>query len=140
MGEAAKTLLPKISSDVAPFWQGCKERRLLLQKCLECGHVRHPASFLCPECLSASYDWIESRGKGKIYSFVVFYRAFHPAVVDKIPYVVAVVELDEGPSILTNVVGCSANELSCEQRVQLKWEDLNDQVTLPIFESVAEEG
>lgn len=140
MNEATYPFLPKISDDTAPFWQGCRERRLLFQKCSECGHVRYPASVICPECLSAANEWVEAKGVGRIYSFVVFQRAFHPSMADKIPYVVAVVELDEGPSFLTNIVDCDPAHVSCDQRVRLKWENAAAGLPLPVFQIVAEEG
>jgi len=88
---------------------------------------------VCPECLSATCEWIESKGEGRIYSFVVFHRAFHQSMAGRIPYVVAVVELDEGPSFLTNIVGCVSTQVRCDQRVQLKWEEVADGLSLPVF-------
>jgi uncharacterized protein len=136
MNDATYPLLPKISDDTAPFWQGCRDRRLLFQKCSACGHVRYPASILCPECLSIDCKWIESKGEGRIYSFVVFQRAFHPSMAGRIPYVVAVVELDEGPSFLTNIVDCDPAQVCCEQKVQLKWENAVDGLFLPMFRMI----
>lgn len=133
MSDAAFELLPKISDDTAPFWQGCRERRLLFQRCSECGHTRYPASFVCPQCLSSTCEWIESKGEGRIYSFVVFHRAFHQSMAGKIPYVVAVVELDEGPSFLTNIVGCEPTQVRCDQRVRLVWEEAAGGLLLPVF-------
>lgn len=133
MDNGPHPLMPKISDDTAPFWQGCRERRLLFQRCSECGHMRYPASIVCPECHSAASAWVESKGEGRIYSFVVFRRAFHPAMADRIPYVVAVVELDEGPSFLTNIVDSDPELIRCDQRVLLKWENLEDGLALPVF-------
>ena len=133
MSEITNQLLPRITDDTAPFWQGCRERRPLFQRCSDCGHIRYPVSFICPECLSSACEWIESRGEGKIYSYVVFRRYFHPAVVSRVPYVVAVVELDEGPSFLTNIVDCEPEQVKCEQRVRLKWEDAAEGLFLPVF-------
>jgi uncharacterized OB-fold protein len=138
MSDSTYPLLPKISDDTAPFWQGCKERRLLFQKCSECGHVRYPASFGCPQCLSPRNTWIESKGRGSIYSFVVFQRAFHPSMADRIPYTVAVVEIEEGPSFLTNIVGCDPTEVHCGQKVRLQWENAIDGLPLPMFRPVKE--
>lgn len=139
MNQPTYQLLPKISDDTAPFWQGCRERRLLFQRCSECGHIRYPISFICPECLSAGCEWVESKGEGRIYSYVVFQRAFHPSVANRIPYVVAVVELGEGPSFLTNIVGCEPIQISCDQQVQLQWEEAPEGLYLPMF-SIVEEG
>ncbi|MGI6548610.1 MAG: Zn-ribbon domain-containing OB-fold protein [Syntrophomonadales bacterium] len=133
MSEITYQLPPRISDDTAPFWQGCRERHLLFQRCSACGHIRYPISFICPECLSSAHEWVESQGKGKIYSYVVFRRAFHPAVLNRVPYVVAVVELDEGPSFLTNIVDCRPEQVECDQKVSLKWEDSTEGLFLPVF-------
>lgn len=140
MSDSTYPFLPKISDDTAPFWQGCRERRLLFQKCSECGYIRYPASVICPECLSADHDWIEAKGEGRIYSFVVFQRAFHPAMTDRIPYVVAVVELDEGPSFLTNIVDCEPQQVSCDQRVLIKWQNSGEGLPLPMFQIASKEA
>jgi uncharacterized OB-fold protein len=134
MNELKYTLAPKIQDDNAAFWEGCKNQQLLFQKCSECGHMRYPASVACPECLSLESEWIESKGEGKIYSFVVFRHAFHSSAKNKLPYVVAVVELDEGLAFRTNIVDCDPDKVSCEMRVRLKWEPMAGDLYLPVFQ------
>ena len=95
--------LPKINSDVKPFWEGCKNHELRFQKCQACGHVRWPASIICPECHKKETEWIIACGHGTIYTYAVYHIAYHPGFVNDIPYVVAIVELDEGPHLLTNM-------------------------------------
>lgn len=123
---------PRISGDTKAFWEGCKEHKLLLQKCRHCGKVIWPAQYLCPDCLSEDLELTEMSGKGTIYSWEVFRRAFHPAVEEKLPYVVAAVDLDEGARMITNIVDCDLEELRCGLPVELRWCD-GAEYTRPVF-------
>jgi uncharacterized OB-fold protein len=74
-----------------------------------------------------------ANGRGKIFSFAVCHHAYHPAFKNDLPYVVAIVELEEGPHLLTNIIGCNHEALRCEMPVQVIWEDIAEGVTLPKF-------
>lgn len=126
--------LPKITPDTQPFWDGCRQHRLMFQKCAACGHVRWPASIICPVCNSFEYGWLQSEGKGHVYSYVVFHRAFHPAVEARLPYVVASVQLLEGPVLLTNIIGCDTINICCDMPVKVVFADTRKGVVLPLFE------
>ncbi len=97
--------LPDIDEINAPFWDGLKDDKLKFQKCNACGHHWLPARQECPECLEADYEWVEASGKGVMTSWVVYHTAFIPAFKDRLPYNVAIVKLDEGPQLATNIVG-----------------------------------
>ena len=125
--------LPKINADTKPFWDACRNHELRFQKCTECGHVRWPPSILCPLCYSNKTEWIRASGKGTVFSFVVYHKAFHPGFEADLPYVVAIVELQEGPYFLTNIVGCDPSEMSCEMPVDVVWEDITEEFSLPKF-------
>ena len=126
--------MPKPDADSKPFWEGCRNHQLMFQKCTACGHVRWPASILCPKCHSRETQWIQSKGRGTIYTYVVYHQAFDPAFKGDVPYVVAIVELEEGPMLLTNIAGCPHESLECEMRVQVTWEDVSDEISLPKFQ------
>jgi uncharacterized OB-fold protein len=128
--------LPKINADTKPFWDACRNHELRFQKCTECGHVRWPPSIICPLCYSNKTEWIRASGKGEIFSFVVYHKAFHPAFEADLPYVVAIVELEEGPHFLTNIVGCDPGAVSCEMPVDVVWEDITEEFSLPKFRPV----
>ena len=128
-------LLPIPNDDTRPFWEGCRNHRLTFQKCSSCGHVRWPVSIICPVCLSSETEWTPSAGKGKVYSFVVFHSAFHPAFQAAIPYVTAIIELAEGPHFLSNIVGCSPSDVFCDMPVEVVWDDASDEISLPRFRS-----
>lgn len=129
--------LPQISPDTKAFWEGCREHKIRIQKCGDCGHLRWPPAFLCPHCLSLNTKWITASGRGRVYSYVVYHVAFDPAFKEDIPYVVALVALEEGPHLLTNIVGCDPRAVSCEMEVDVAWEDVTETVSLPKFRPAA---
>jgi hypothetical protein len=129
--------LPKPNADTKPFWEGCRHHQLRFQKCCKCGFVRWPPSALCPSCHSADSDWIRAAGKGRVYSFAVYHVAFHPAFKDDIPYVTAVVVLDEGPRLLTNIIGCHPSDVTCDMPVEVVWHDLSEELSLPKFKPIS---
>ncbi len=119
-------LVPQPTGDTREFWEGCKEKRLRFQQCADCGHVRWPPSNLCPVCHSLEARWIDSSGRGRIYTFTVYHVAFHPAWKDKVPYVTAVVELEEGPRFLSNIVDAHPQTLSIGMPVEVVWEEAGE--------------
>ena len=125
---------PKPNSDTRPFWNGCRQHQLRFQKCKDCSHVRWPPSVICPMCYSDHTGWIVASGKGKIFSFVIYHQAFHSAFESDLPYVVAIVELEEGPRLLTNIIGCSHDALRCDIPVKVTWEDITEDFSLPKFQ------
>jgi hypothetical protein len=125
--------LPQPNADTKPFWDGCKEHQLRFQKCRNCGHLRWPPSIICPICYSPETEWTVASGKGKIYTFAIYHHAYDKTFENDLPYVVALVELEEGPHILTNIVGCSPSEVQCDMPVEVTWEDVTKQFSLPKF-------
>ena len=133
---SVEKILPAPDADSKPFWDGCREHRLKFQQCAACGEVRWPPSILCPQCHSQDTRWMEASGRGTIYTFAVYHQAFHPAFKGKLPYVVAVVKLDEGPMLLTNLVGRPPDSLACEMPVQVEWDDISEEYSLPKFRPI----
>ncbi len=125
--------LPCPSPDSLPFWEGAKAHRLLIQKCDSCDTHRHPPSTICPGCGSRDFAWIEASGKGRVFSFVTYHRLYHKGWKAEMPYVVAVVELEEGTRILSNIVGIAADEVVCDMAVEVAFDDVTEEVTLPKF-------
>ncbi len=128
-----KKPLPKVNGDTREFWNACWQHQLKFQKCSNCGHIRWPASILCPQCHSAETQWIVSKGCGQVYTFVVYHVAYLPEFKADLPYVVASVELDEGPRMLTNIVDCSPDQVFCGMPVKVKWDDITEEFSLPKF-------
>ena len=125
--------LPRPNFDNEQFWDSCKEHRLKFQKCLDCGYVRWPAALICQKCHSDKHEWIEVSGNGKVYTYAVYRQAFHPSFENEIPYVTASIELEEGPRMLSNIVNCPPEKVYCGMEVQVVWEDINPDYSLPKF-------
>ncbi|HEY42285.1 MAG TPA: Zn-ribbon domain-containing OB-fold protein [Dehalococcoidia bacterium] len=128
--------LPKPNADDRFFWEGCKEHKLLFQKCLDCGLVRWPPSIICPNCHSNATEVIEVAGRGKIYTYAVYHQAYHPGFEKDLPYVTAVIELDGGPHFLSNLIDCEPDEVKCDMPVEIVWEDITKEFSLPKFKLV----
>jgi len=137
MTEYAKPL-PVPGPESVPFWEACRRHELSLQRCAACGSFWFPPGALCPTCLSESWSWEQTSGRGTVYSFVVFHRLYHPGFADDLPYAVAVVELEEGPRLPTSIVGVDDTELRCDMPVEVVFDDVTETVTLPRFRPRAE--
>ena len=130
---------PRISADTKEFWDACREHRLTFQKCRACGKLRWPAAHLCPNCLSEAFDNAEVSSEGTVESFVVFQKPFHPSLGQKVPYITATVNLEGGVRIVTNLVHCRPEDVSCGARVRLVWSD-EDGFSRPTFELIREDA
>jgi uncharacterized protein len=127
---------PTINDVNRPFWDGCRRGQLLVQRCTHCQRLRYPAAVVCPSCLAGEAEWQTMSGRGKVFSFVVFHRAYHPAWEGKVPYNVALIELDEGPLMLSNVIGVDNATLATGFPVQAAFEPIDDSLAIPVFKPV----
>lgn len=126
--------LPVPSIESQPYWAAAKEHKLKVQKCTACGGMWFPPSTLCAHCGSLEHQWVEVSGLGKVHTFVVYHRLYHKGWDGELPYAVAVVELDEGPRMLANIVGISAEKVVCDMPVKVRFDDVTPDVTIPKFE------
>lgn len=134
-GEYRKPL-PQPNENSRPFWEGTRAHELRLQRCRQCGkHIFYPRA-VCPSCLSERLEWVTAGGEGKIYSYTVVRRAMHPAFQDDVPYVLAIVELDEGPRLTTNIVAAALDEVRVDMRVRAAYDDVTPEITLLKFAPV----
>lgn len=125
--------LPVPAPESVPFWEAAHEHKLMVQKCGSCGHLRFPPAAHCPECLSADHDWIEVSGRGRVFSFVTYQRLYNKGWEGEIPYIVALIELDEGPRLLSNLTGIDPKDVTCDMPVKAVFDDVTPEVTLPKF-------
>jgi uncharacterized protein len=124
--------VPHAASQISlPFWQGCRSGELRYQRCEACGLSNFPPTEQCRQCLSAELRWKQSSGLGEIYTWTVVRRPvtaeFEP------PYAPAIVTLDEGYQMLTNIVGVAPDDLAIGMRVQVQFHAVGPDVTLPYF-------
>ena len=125
--------LPQPNADDRPFWEGCKAHELRFQKCRACGLIRWPPSPVCPECYGTATEWILSKGVGKVYTYAVYHRAYHPGFQKELPYVTAVIALEEGPHFLSNIIDCKPDDIACDMEVEVIWEDISEEFSIPKF-------
>jgi hypothetical protein len=125
--------LPILTPDTAPFWEGCRNGQLLLQRCTACAAWRYPPTPVCPRCAATEAAWTPTSRKGRIHSFVIYHRAFHPAYAAEVPYAVALVELDEGVRMLLRVVDCPLDALIIDTAGEIRFLPLTEEVSVPVF-------
>lgn len=125
-------VLPVVDDVNRPFWDGCRDGVLRLQRC-ECGHLRYPVASLCPRCLSTEATWEDVSGSGEVYSFAVFRHAYNEAWKDRIPYAVALVRLDEGPIVIADIIVEDPAEVRVGMAVGVVFEHVADEIAIPAF-------
>jgi uncharacterized OB-fold protein len=124
---------PPVDPWTRPYWDAARENRLLLQYCPACKkHIFYPRRS-CPLCDSDHLEWAESPGMGRVYAFTVVINNAPSAFTADMPYVIAIVKLDEGVQMMTNIVGCDPNEVYSEMPVEVVFEPLNQEITLTKF-------
>lgn len=127
--------LPKPNVETQPFWDACREHRLLVQCCNSCGNRQFYPRSLCTQCHGADLGWQEASGRGSIYSFTVIRRAPSAAFKPDLPYVLALVELEDsgGVRMMSNVVDCDPDGVRVDMKVELLFDDVTAEISLPKF-------
>jgi len=125
--------LPSPDPGTAAYWDSARAHQLRVPKCQACGKVHFYPRTRCPHCSSATLEWIEASGHGTVYSYTVVHRAPSAAFKTKLPYVVAIVALEEGPHLMTNLAGCPVDAVHIGMAVRVAWEDIGPDATLPVF-------
>ncbi|TQM11227.1 Zn-ribbon domain-containing OB-fold protein [Pseudonocardia kunmingensis] len=122
-----------------PFWLATREHHLTVPKCTHCGTFRFPPGPFCFECQHQDVEHVEVSGNGTVYTYTVARHAVVPSLADSVPYVVAVLELDDAPGVrmIANVVESDPESVRIGSRVELVWDDVDDEVTMPRFRIVA---
>lgn len=137
MSKHAKPL-PHPTEVTRPFWDAAKRHELHVQRCAACGtHVFYPRE-ACAACLSTDLNWVRVSGRGTLYSYTIAEAPRHPGFADEAPYVIAIVELAEGPRITTNIVGCPPGDVTIGMPVTAAFEDVNDEIALVKFRPAAD--
>jgi uncharacterized OB-fold protein len=131
-----KKELPPITLTTKPFWDAAKQHELMAYKCLNCGTYYWPAVH-CMACDNPKMEWVKVSGKGEVYTFTVLHQLYHPAWEGEIPYNVSWIKLDEGPFLMSNVTSCKNEDLHIGMRVEVVFEDVTEEITLPKFKPVA---
>ena len=128
-----KKPLPRIDEESRGYWEALVRHELYFQRCRDCATERFPPRAVCPACLSSATAWVRASGRGTVYSFTVTHQNQAPGFREALPYVLAVVELAEGPRMMTNVVGCAPDDVRIGMAVEIEYDDVTPEVTLAKF-------
>ncbi len=125
--------LPTPDDETQPFWDAAREGRLLIKRCADCGAAHFYPRPFCPRCWSAAVSWETASGQAALYTWSVVHHNDLPPFRDRLPYVAAVVDLAEGPRMMTNVVDCDPGRLEVGMALHVAYRELDDDVTIPVF-------
>jgi uncharacterized OB-fold protein len=125
--------LPVVTDVNRPFWDGCHEGKLLLQYCEQCRQHQFYPRLYCMHCSSTKLQWVQASGNGRIYSYTVIHRNKTPEFVQDVPYNVIIVQLDEGPRMMSNLVQSEASQLRVDLPVMVIFDRVTDEISLPRF-------
>lgn len=129
--------LPAVTPLMRPFWEGAKGGRLLIQRCARCAAYRFPPREICSECLSRESAWVETSGRGEVFSYAVMHQAYHPGFASEVPYTIVIVKLEEGPKIVSSIVDCPPASLRIGLPVEVCFERVTEEIALPKFRPLA---
>lgn len=122
---------PTVTPDTAFFWEGVRQHRLPIQRCRSCQALRHPARPMCPHCQSTGWDSIDASGRGRVFSFVMPQHPVYPWF--EYPYIVALVQLEEGVRLVSNLIDCTPGEASMGMEVEVVYREFDGGLVLPLF-------
>jgi len=128
--------LPTISGETKPYWDNCRRGRLLIQKCDSCGEYQFYPRGICANCWSNDIQWITSSGKGTVWTFTVTYQNGTPGFAEDVPYVLALVELEEGVRMFTNIVECDPRSVTIGMPVEVTFIQATDQISVQYFKPI----
>ncbi len=132
-------LVPSPTTETQPYWDGLNERRLLLQRCADCGKIRHYPRPVCDACWSMNADWVQAIGHGTVHSWTVTHYAFHPGLKGDVPYLLLTVDLPEGVRMNAQARGIDVASLRVGLPVVVRFDTVKEGLTLPVFEAAASE-
>lgn len=125
--------IPQPESDF--YWEKCRQHELWLRRCRDCGQAYFYPRDLCPHCFSRNTEWVRASGRATLYTYAIVHRAPHPYWQDRVPYVVALVDLEEGCRMPTALVGVEPDpaRIRIGMPLVVDWEDLEEGFSLPVF-------
>jgi uncharacterized OB-fold protein len=125
--------LPSPTPDSEPYWEGCREGELRLRRCSDCARFRFYPRAICPFCGADRYEWVVASGRGVVHAVTVVHRGPTKAFAPDCPYAVALIELAEGPRMMSNVIGCAPDEVAIGMPVEVVFDRVTDEIALPKF-------
>ncbi len=128
-------LVPTPTAETQPYWDGLRDGRLRLQRCADCGKVRHYPRPVCDSCWSMNVEWMDAAGEGTVHSWTITHYAFHPGFKGDLPYILLTVDLPEGVRMNARARGIDASALRIGMPVKIAFDPVKDDLTLPVFEA-----
>lgn len=125
--------VPVADAESKPYFDGAREGKLMLMHCRACGTWRMPSRDRCDACWSLDTEWAQASGRGTVYTFGIMHQLYNPGFAAEIPYNVAVVELEEGPRLTTNIIGCPNDQIRVDMPVEVVFEPAGADVAIPKF-------
>ncbi len=135
--EAHTKPIPMPDADSENLWKGLKDGILLLQHCEDCGHIQYYHQAICRECLGENLVEKQASGRGSVYSYSVVYRAPGPAFKSETPYAVVLIELEEGPRMISSMVDVDPELVDFDMKVEMVVEPINEEINLPRFRPIS---
>ncbi len=129
--------LPTPDDETRPFWDGCREGTFLVRKCNACHEYHYYPRPFCPKCWSDDVEWAPASGRASLYTYSVVHANDLPPWPERVPYVAAVVDLEEGPRVMTNIEGVDFDDITIGMPLVVDFKPLDDEITIPVFRPVA---
>ena len=133
MSDAAVKHFPRPTPETEAFWEGCRKHKLLLQRCVDCSEFQFYPRIACTTCSGDNLEWVKASGRGTILTFTIVRRPVSEAYAVDVPYVVALIRLDEGPTMMSNVVQCDPEALQIGDPVRVLFENWSEDISIPQF-------
>jgi len=125
---------PEPTVETKKFWNHCKKQELLIQQCMACSHYQFYPRIICTTCMNRNVTWVRATGLGKIKMYTIIHRPISKAY--SAPYAVALIQLAEGPMMMSNIINCDLDELAIGMGVKVAFEKWSEEITIPQFEPI----
>jgi len=137
MSQTVSKPVPVPDEVSAPFFDGARQGKLMLQHCPACSGWSFPVRERCPHCFAAGLQWRQASGRGTLYTFAIMHQVMNPGFTGAVPYNVCQIDLEEGVRMISNVVGMANDALTIGMKLEAVFEDLDGSVSVPKFRPVA---
>ena len=128
--------LPQATPETKTYWEGCRQHQLLIQQCSKCSKYQFYPRIICTACMSNNIEWVKASGCGHIVSYTIVRRAISEAYAADVPYVIALIQLDEGPTMMSNVINFEPDKIVIGMPVEVVFDDWSEELSIPMFQPV----
>lgn len=129
----SEKFMPRPRPETEAWWAACRESKLMIQHCSQCGAFQFYPRILCSSCMSEQLEWAQSSGRGKVSTFTICRLPVAQAYAADVPYVIALIQLEEGPTMMSNIVQCDPDSVTTGMPVEVVFEAWSDEITMPQF-------